>query len=36
MSNISKIQIDELQGVMEAEIAQLVDETQEEMNPALR
>ena len=36
MSNISKIQIDELQGVMEAELAQLVDETQDEMSPALK
>ncbi len=36
MSNISKIQIDELQGVMEAELAQLVGETQDEMNPALK
>lgn len=36
MSNISKIQIDELQGVMEAELALLVDETQDEMNPELK
>ena len=36
MSNISKNQIDELQGVMEAELAQLVDETQDDMNPALK
>lgn len=36
MSNISKIQIDELQGVMEAELAQLVDKTQHEMNPELK
>ena len=36
MSNISKIQIDELQGVMEAQLALLVDETQDEMNPELK
>ena len=41
MSNISKnqtdeLQIEKLQGVMEAELAQLVDETQDEMNPALK
>ena len=36
MSNISKNQIDELQGLMEAELAQLVDETQDEMNPELK
>lgn len=36
MSNISKNQVDELQGVMEAELALLVDETQDEMNPELK
>ena len=36
MSNISKNQVDELQGVMEAELAQLVDETQDKMNPELK
>ncbi len=33
MSNISKNQIDELKKMMEAELAQLVDKTQDEMNP---
>ena len=36
MSNISKNQVDELKGVMEAELAQLVDEMQDEMNPELK
>ena len=36
MSNITKNQIDELQKVMEAELARLVDETRDEMNPALK
>ena len=36
MSYISKNQIEELQSVMEAELAQLVDETQDEMSPALK
>ena len=36
MSNITKSQFDELQKVMEAELARLVDETQDEMNPALK
>ena len=36
MSNISKHQMDKLQGTMEAELALLVDETQDEMSPALK
>ena len=36
MSYISKKQIEELQSVMKAELAQLVDETQGEMSPALK
>lgn len=36
MSNITKNQMDELQAAMLAELAQLVDETQDEMNPALK
>lgn len=33
MTNISKNQIDELKKIMEAELAQLVSKTQDEMNP---
>jgi DnaK suppressor protein len=33
MTNISKNQIDELKKMMEAELAKLVDKTQDEMNP---
>ena len=36
MTNITKNQIDMLQGLMEAELARLVDETQDEMNPELK
>lgn len=36
MSNITRKQIDTLQGVMEAELAQLVDETQDEMDIELK
>ena len=36
MSNITKKQIDELQAAMLTELAQLVDETQHEMDPALK
>ena len=36
MANIPKRHIEILQGVMEAELARLVDETQEEMAPRLK
>lgn len=36
MTNISKNQIDALKKMMEAELAQLVDKTQDEMNPNLK
>jgi DnaK suppressor protein len=36
MSNITKNQMDELQKTMQAELAQLLIETQDEMNPALK
>lgn len=36
MSDISNIQLDALKGLMEAELARLVKETQDEMNPALK
>lgn len=36
MTNITKNQIDTLQGIMEMELARLVDETQDEMDPELK
>jgi DnaK suppressor protein len=36
MPNLTKNQIDKLQGVMLAELARLVDETQDEMDPELK
>ena len=36
MTNITKNQIDKLQGILELELAKLVHETQDEMNPELK